>query len=75
MVHPETHRHGLLQFPDSPVDANLSLIEKNFRCSVKEGLSQDLYTEVFLRIVGPNPKDRLVHEFATFNAALRLNLT
>ena len=42
------------------------IIEKNFRCSVPEGLSQDPYIErCFLRI-GPNQTDRLVHDFAMF---------
>src|SRR5262249_50072880 len=45
-----------------------------FRCSVPEGLSQDPYIErLLLRVVGPNPTDRLAHQFATFGiSGLRL---
>jgi excisionase family DNA binding protein len=46
--HPGSTRNKMSR---TPIDANLSYIEKNFRCSVPEGLSQDPYIEVFLRIV------------------------
>jgi len=50
------------------------IIEKNFRCSAPEGLSQDPYIERCFCEWRTNQADRLVHDFAIFGRISDLQL-